>query len=222
MQHKEVLIATIFFSCVCLIGAHAQTVKDIDGNVYNTITIGTKVWMVENLKTTHFRNGDIIKTTIPATSDIRNESSPEYQWAYIGKESNADIYGRLYTWYAVTDSRGVCPVGWHVPTDAEWTILINSSGGEVVAYSKLKEAGESHWQKYDSGTNEIGFTALPGGLRNNTGSFVDIETRGYWWSSSENGMYLAWNRLISYDMNSIFRYLSLKRNGLSVRCTLNN
>ena len=86
-----------------------NTIKDIDGNVYITVTIGTQVWMVENLKTTKYRNGDLIGTTTPATKDITNETTPKYQWAYNGNESNVDIYGRLYTWYAVTDSRNICP-----------------------------------------------------------------------------------------------------------------
>ena len=95
------------------------SLQDIDGNVYdNTVTIGTQIWMTENLRTTRYSNGDSIGTT---TLDISGESTPKYQWAYDGNESNVATYGRLYTWYAVTDSRNVCPVGWHVPSDAEWT-----------------------------------------------------------------------------------------------------
>ena len=95
------------------------TVTDIDGNVYHTVTIGTQVWMVENLKTTKYRNGVAIGTTTPATLSILSESLPtKYQWAYGGNESNVAIYGRLYTWYTVTDSRNIAPTGWHVSTDA--------------------------------------------------------------------------------------------------------
>jgi len=101
----------------------SNTVKDIDGNVYHTVTIGTQVWMVENLKTTKYRNGDLIGTSTPATLDIRGESNPKYQWAYDGNESNVAVYGRLYAWYTLTDSRNVCPIGWHAPTDTEWTTL---------------------------------------------------------------------------------------------------
>src|SRR5688500_14669040 len=117
------------------------TVTDIEGNVYHTVTIGTQVWMAENLKTTKYRNGDLIGTTIPATLDISSESAPKYQWAYNGEESIVATYGRLYTWYAVTDSRNVCPTGWHVPSDAEWTTLTTYLGGESVAGDKLKENG---------------------------------------------------------------------------------
>src|SRR4029078_12512714 len=134
------------------------TVTDIDGNVYHTVTIGTQVWMVENLKTTKYRNGDLIGTTIPATLDISSESTPKYQWAYKGEESNVATYGRLYTWYAVADSRNVCPTGWHVPSDAEWTTLTTYLGGESVAGGKLKENGTVHWESPNTGaTNESGF-----------------------------------------------------------------
>jgi uncharacterized protein (TIGR02145 family) len=98
---------------------------DPDGNVYTSVTIGTQVWMVENLKTTKYRNGDLIGTTNPATLDISTEPTPKYQWAYEGNESNVVTYGRLYTWYAATDPRNVCPTGWHVPSDVEWTTLEN-------------------------------------------------------------------------------------------------
>jgi uncharacterized protein (TIGR02145 family) len=225
MEFIKIYIKALL-SALILIGSgltavYSQTIKDFDGNSYTTTTIGTQVWIVENLKTTHYRNGDLIVSTSPSTLDIGYITSPIYQWAYGAKESNVSAYGRLYTWYAVSDSRGVCPVGWHVPSDAEWTTLISFLGGELVAYGKLKESGQTHWTKYDTGTNEIGFTALPGGIRNMSGSFCDIESRAYWWSSTENGAYQAWNRMMSYDMNNIFRYLSLKRNGLSVRCIMN-
>ncbi|MBI5184900.1 MAG: fibrobacter succinogenes major paralogous domain-containing protein [Nitrospinae bacterium] len=90
-----------------------KTVTDVDGNVYNTVTIGTQTWMKENLKVTKYRDGTAIPTT---TADISAETSPAYQWAYNGDESNAAAYGRLYTWHAATDSRGLCPAGWHLPT----------------------------------------------------------------------------------------------------------
>ena len=200
---------------------YGQSVTDYEGNVYNTLIIGTQTWLDQNLKTTKYRNGDLIKTTSPATLDIRDENSPHYQWAYGGKESNAETYGRLYTWYAVTDSRGICPIGWHVPTDADWSTLITFLGGEIIAYSKLKETGETHWIKYDTGTNEKGFTALPGGLRNSKGSFDDNGISGSWWSSTEYGTSEAWYRLMNYNFSTIYRYLYLKRNGFSVRCVKN-
>ena len=221
MQYKKAILSAVLILGSGLSVIHAQTVSDIDGNVYKTLTIGTQTWMAENLKTTKYRNGDKIGTTSPATKDIRNEISPQYQWAYDGKENNADTYGRLYTWYTVTDSRGVCPIGWHVPTDAEWSTLTTFLGGEIVAYGKLKETGETHWIKYDTGSNETFFTALPGGLRNGSGTFVDIGSRGNWWSSAEYGTSDAWYRLMDYNFSSVYRYLLLKRNGISVRCIKN-
>lgn len=178
----------------------SATVTDIDGNVYNTVTIGTQVWMKENLKVTKYRNGDAIGTTIPATLDISGETSPKYQWAYYGNESNVADYGRLYTWYAATDSRGLCPTGWHLPTDAEWTTLTTFLGGEAVAGGKMKEAGTSHWNFNTGADNSSGWTGLPGGYRHGYGAFFDIGNYGDWWSASELNATYAWARyLLWYD-----------------------
>ncbi|MFA6581335.1 MAG: fibrobacter succinogenes major paralogous domain-containing protein, partial [Paludibacter sp.] len=103
----------------------SETVTDIDGNTYHTVKIGTQTWMVENLKTTKYRNGDIIGTTTPSTKDISSESNPKYQWAFNGDESYVAKYGRLYTWYTINDDRKIAPNGWHVATDAEWIKLEN-------------------------------------------------------------------------------------------------
>jgi len=221
MLYEKLKFGAVFVLSLGLTAISAQTVTDIDGNSYTTVTIGTQSWMGSNLKTTRYRNGDLIGTTSFPTKDIRGENSPKYQWAYDGKESNVATYGRLYTWYATTDSRGVCPVGWHVPADAEWSILTTFLGGEIVAYSKLKEAGEFHWIKYDTGTNETGFTALPGGIRNSRGPFDDIGSSCNWWSSTELSAYEAWYRQMNYNSSIVFRYPYLKRNGFSVRCIKN-
>ena len=219
MRHIKFIVFIMLFLGFGLSKLQGQmTVKDVDGNVYKTVKIGTQVWLSENLKTTKYRNGELIGTTSPSSMDIRSIDSPKYQWAFSGKESNSDTYGRLYTWYAATDNRGICPVGWHVPSDAEWSALITFLGGEVVAYSKLKEAGEAHWTKYDTGTNETGFTALPGGVRNSRGPFDDMGSSGFWWSSTEAGLSEAWYRLMNNTSGSLYRHLYLKRNGLSVRC----
>ena len=172
------------------------TVTDIEGNVYKTIQIEiptgnsksiettqaiTQIWMAENLKTTKYSNGDLIGTTTPATLNIYNEAMPKYQWAYEGNENYVDTYGRLYTWWAVTDNRNVCPTGWHVPTDDEWTKLVVFLGGKDDGYGiwnaaggKLKEAGTKHWSSPNTGAvNSLGFTALPGGYRYGEGSMFD-------------------------------------------------
>ncbi len=204
----------------------AGTVTDIDGNVYHTVTIGKQVWMVENLKTTRYRNGDIIGTTSPARLDISNSRTyptPKYQWAYAGNESNVASYGRLYTWYAATDSRGLCPTGWHLPSNAEWTTLTTFLGGESVAGGKLKEAGKSHWSVPNKGaTNSSGFTALPGGYRHYNATFNNIGANGYWWSSTENYESNAGTRNMHYNYSNVNRNNYPKTNGFSVRCLRDN
>jgi len=187
------------------------TVTDIDGNVYKTVKIGSQWWMAENLKVTKYRNGDVIGTTTPSTLDISSESTPKYQWAYNGNESNVVIYGRLYTWYAATDSRNVCPTGWHLPTDSEWsTISIVDEGG------KLKEIGTTHWTSPNTGaTDEYGFKALPGGGRGVTGAFTGMGVLGGWWNYAPINVGVI---KLSYDNNYTFTMYWDKSCGFSVRC----
>jgi uncharacterized protein (TIGR02145 family) len=200
-----------------------KVIKDIDGNVYTSVTIGTQVWMVENLKTTRYCNGDSIGTTNPATLDITNESTPKYQWAYNGNEANVAAYGRLYTWYAVTDSRNVCPTGWHLPEIFEWTTLTTYLGGDSVAGGKLKETGLTHWTTPNAGaTNETGFTALPSGYRFLDGSIINSGLIGFWWSSSE---YSATDANFSFMIcyfSTLHRHYDNKKYGFSVRCLKDN
>jgi uncharacterized protein (TIGR02145 family) len=209
---------------------YSGSVSDVEGNRNYTIRIGAQVWMAENLKTDRYSNGDLINTTNPAYLDITAEATPKYQWAYDGNEKYVATYGRLYTWYAVTDSRNVCPTGWHVPTDAEWTTLTNYLGGENVAGDKLKEKGTTHWQSpyvvYTGGTNETGFTALPGGSRYYYGSpptFIDIDNGDLryfctWWSSTEYSVTNASIRSMSYESSNLFSNNADKHGGFSVRC----
>ena len=199
----------------------SDAITDIDGNYYNIITIDSQTWLEENLKTTRYRNGDLIGTTTPATLDISAEVTPKYQWAYNGSESNVAAYGRLYTWYAVTDIRNVCPTGWNVPTDAEWDLLLTILGGDDVAGGKLKETGLTHWTTPNTGaTNETGFTALPGGARTDFEShtFLAIDTVGVWWNSTESDETLAPIRYMSWNNTGVYRHFRNKEEGLSVRC----
>ena len=217
-------ISAITFVIMFLsIGLYAQeTVTDIDGNVYKTVRIGDQVWMAENLKTTRYRNGDTISTTSPATLNIMSESAPKYQWAYAGNDSNVAVYGRLYTWYAVTDSRNIAPTGWHVPTEAEWRTLINFLGGDSKARGKLKEAGTTHWKSPNTdATNESGFTALPGGSHWDT-IFVAIGMYGHYWSADMQAPDWAWRLALSYkdmdvNVNTVLNSANPKI-GWSVRC----
>ena len=160
------------------------TVNDVDGNTYKTVKIGTQWWMAENLKTTKYRNGSAIETTFPDTLDISGINTPKYQWVYPDIDSIGDTYGRLYTWYTVTDSNAVCPSGWHVPSDEEWTVLTDYLNGASVAGGILKEMGTAHWHSPNKGvTNERDFAALPGGYRYYNGTFGLREYYGEWWSS---------------------------------------
>jgi uncharacterized protein (TIGR02145 family) len=185
-------------------------VKDVDGNWYKTVKIGDQWWMAENLKTTRYRNHDLIGTTNPATLDLTGQSTPKYQWACDGIESTVATYGRVYTWYAVTDNRNVCPSGWHVPTDAEWTILTDYLGGEVGAGGKLKEAGYDHWvfpgYGFPEATNESGFTALPSSRRGADGAFSSFGALCFYWSSTEStelGVYVRILLNVSNDVDRI-------------------
>jgi uncharacterized protein (TIGR02145 family) len=210
----------------------APAVTDVDGNVYKTVAIGSQVWMAENLRTTRYRNGDAVGTTNPATLDIVSESAPKYQWAYAGDENKAATYGRLYTWYAVTDDRDICPAGWHVPGDDEWSTLVEFLGGPNAAVGKLKETGTAHWSGPNSNaTNESGFAGLPGGNRLPNGGFVLIGEAGHYWTTSEvacgsgfdsaeqQGKQCAWRRLLlNLDTNPRHRGWAGKKIGWSVRC----
>ena len=200
---------------------------DIDGNIYNTVTIGTQVWMAENLKTTKYNDGTAIPNiTVDATWAAATTGA---YCDYSNTPANSTTYGRLYNWYAVDNNaatkvasnggKNVCPTGWHVPTDAEWTTLTTYLGGESVAGGKLKETGTTHWASPNTGaTNETGFTALPGGNRYYDGTYDDIGNYGYWWSSTEYSTTDAWYRYMYYNNTNVVRNNFDKQNGFSVRC----
>ncbi|MGD0756507.1 MAG: FISUMP domain-containing protein [Bacteroidales bacterium] len=190
---------------------------DGDNNNYPVVKIGNQVWMAENLKTTKFSNGDLIGTTTPATLDITGLIPANYQWAYDGDESNVAKYGRLYTWYAYTDSRNVCPIGWHIPTGDDWNILTTYLGGDDVAGGKLKETGTVDWTVPNGGTNETGFTALPGGFRLYSGDFHGVGDNG-WWPGTEPISFYAWAENLWYSDNKSRWGNGDKQDGFSVRC----
>jgi uncharacterized protein (TIGR02145 family) len=191
------------------------TVTDQEGNVYKTVKIGTQWWMAENLRSRKYRNGDTIQ------NGTTTDSLPAY-WNYRNNTSIGNTYGCLYNWYAVTESRNLAPVGWHVPTSAEWDTLIDYLGGYESAGSKLKENGTNteHWDcSASNADNESGFTALPGGLHlfgTDGGAFLNLNTQGYWWSSTEEEN-LAYIRIINC-LPKIYSTAYLKSYALSVRC----
>jgi len=192
------------------------TVNDIDGNIYKTIGIGSQTWMAENLKTTKYNDG----TSIPIVTDgtaWAALSTPGYCWYNNDEATYKAIYGALYNWYTVGTGK-LCPTGWHVPSDAEWTTLTTYLGGEYVAGGKLKETGTTHWTNTNEWvTNEMGFTALPGGNRINGGAFSSVGLIGDWWSDTETGAYV-WYRLMFYSGINVGRSSSGKQIGSSVRC----
>lgn len=213
------IILMLTNSCKKDDNSDGSTVKDIDGNVYDTVRIGTQVWMVENLKTTKYNDG----TSIPLVTDDtewENLGTPGYCWFNNDAATYKSAYGALYNWYSVNTGK-LCPTGWHVPTDAEWTILIDYLGGEGVAGGKMKEAGLTHWPTPNTGaTNSSGFTALPGGCR---GDDNFSETfRALFWSSSQCDATTAWYRSLYFNYESIDRgyydFGGYKHNGFSVRC----
>ena len=196
------------------------TISNIDGNVYHSVTIGTQIWMLENLKTTKYNNG----TSIPLVTDSAawsNLDTPGYCW-YNNDAANKNTYGALYNWYTVNTGI-LAPTGWHVPTDAEWTILTTYLGGESIAGGKLKETGSTHWRSPNAGaTNESGFTALPGGHRDINGAFNVIGDDGYWWSVTEYSTTgKVWYRNMDYNYAGVVPVSNNKKNGHSVRCVKN-
>lgn len=163
------------------------TVTDIDGNIYNTITLGTQVWMVENLKTTRYRDGSLI----PNVTDHTAWSTPTSgaYCDYNNDPANGDVYGRLYNLYAIKDSRNLTPTGWHIPNAGEWNTLMNYLGGGGIAGGRMKETGFSHWDSPNTGAdNSSLFTALGSGFRQlgSSASFFSLKRRAVWWSSSSN------------------------------------
>lgn len=191
--------------------------EDVDGNIYETVTIGDQVWMAENLKTTRFSDG----TAIPLVSlDSKWESltTPGYCWYDNDKIANGETYGALYNWYAV-DTEKLCPSGWHVPSDEEWTTLTTYLGGDSIAAADLKESGTMHWETPNTGANNVtNFTALPGGYRDTVGVYFGIENYGFWWTASSISGVSAHNRSMSYASQAVISPHAFKRFGFAIRC----
>ena len=201
-----------------------------DGNEYNWVQIGDQVWMAENLA---------YLPSVNMVADGSEDAAGSYYYVYgydgtnvadAKATDNYATYGVLYNWTAAMDGeassttnpsgiQGVCPAGWHLPSEAEWTELIDYLGGTSVAGGKLKETGTTHWNTPNTGaTNETGFTALPGGYRTNYGSFANIGSYGYWWSATEVSASYAWSRRMHNNYSNGYRDNYNKVVGFSVRC----
>ncbi len=223
-------IQSILFLDLLLImvftGCQSNSVKDIDGNRYKTVKIGTQTWLSGNLKTTRYNDG----TGIPEVKkygDWETLSTPAYCW-YNNDSAHKEDYGALYNWFAVNTDK-ICPKGWHVPTDKEWKELRATLGDNGNAGSALKESGTAHWRGPNTGaTNASGFSALPGGYRDLNGPFNLLRADGYWWSSTESTWWsspgktpsISFYRNLRYDDRDIYRNAGDKKFGFCVRCVL--
>jgi uncharacterized protein (TIGR02145 family) len=212
MKHTLAFIIVLYVAGCSSTTSNTQTVTDINGNVYPTVQIGEQTWMAENLRTTQYADGTPIANIIDDDQWARLDFGA---WAYYDHNpANDAIYGKLYNWYAVANSAGLCPTGWHVPTDEEWTVLSEFLGED--AGHKMKST--TGWDNNGNGSNASGFTGLPGGLRDDDGTFYDVGRVDGFWSSSEYSSDVAWFRALGSDHRGLGRGSNDKRLGFSVRC----
>lgn len=210
------------------------TVKDIDANSYKTIQIGNQTWMAENLKTSRYRNG----VSIPNITDNAEwaNTTNGASCSYDNNVANDCPYGKLYNWYATTNTNGLCPTGWHVPSDGDWNILVGTldlsfnptgiNSQSQIAGSKMKSAGNKYWSSPNiDATNSSGFSGLPGGRRHpnpgnvNAPIFEDIGTESCWWSTTNDQTgYYAWCRFLNQYTGDVNRFNYIPTYGFSVRC----
>ena len=194
----------------------STTISDIEGNTYNTINIGNQIWMTSNLSTSRFRNGVYIPYILNSTQWATTKSPA---LSFYNHDNNFESnYGKQYNWYAVADPQGLCPVGWHIPTNSDWTILSDNLGGLNLAGGRMKNAGTTFWIFPSNGTNSSGFNGLPGGFRNVDGTFGILLHNAYWWSATDENEQKAFSRSIVYTDNVLSVNSSLKNQGFSVRC----
>jgi uncharacterized protein (TIGR02145 family) len=209
---------------------------DQEGQVYKTIIIGSQEWMAENLNTSSYRNGDPISGPLNNTEWANTAATSQGAWAYFNNDAQyACPYGRLYNWFACVDSRGLCPVGWHVPTITEWTTLLNyldpaanggntfpnNAGGQIKSTGTLS-SGNGYWEApNENGFNSSGFSGLPAGQRYGIGGYNFIGFGAFWWSSTNTDDLFASHVYLSYFNGTGFTGSEGMRFGLSVRCIKN-
>ena len=191
---------------------------DGDNNNYPVLEIGAQVWMAENLKTTKYKDGSTVIPLKIDNTEWSNLITPGYCWYNNNEATYKTTYGALYNWYTVSTGN-LCPTGWHVPKDPEWTTLTDYLGGISIAGGKLKETGITHWNDPNAdATNETGYTALPGGYRGSSGTFSYIASGAIFWSATENDVTTSWGRDMGYGNSYVNRNFFNKNLGLSVRC----
>ena len=225
-------LSFILFFQSCKKEVETITVSDVEGNVYKTVLIGDQYWMSENLRTTKYNNGNVIPN-IKDNTEWNGLSTGARCYYNNDSTTYAKLYGALYNWFAVVDSRKLCPTGWHVPTDAEWKKMemhlgMSQSEADELEWrgtnegGKLKETGTTHWESPNTGANNSsGFTGLPGGYRNWFGPFEEEGFWGIWWTSTEYDATYAWKRNLSSEYSTIYNYYNPKTAGFSVRCVKN-
>jgi len=228
--YNPLAILGIFFVLAsnCTKDNDNNTITDIDGNIYTSVTIGTQVWMVENLNVTRYRNGDSLPNIV--NDSLWGSLTSGAYCDYNNTPGNSTIYGKLYNWFAVHDSRNIAPKGWHIPSLEEWDSLIKYLGGDTIAGGKLKDT--ILWASPNTGaSNSRGFKALPGGMRTAYRlslhnyykvNFINIDSCGYWWTANmtnwDDGSQTSWGKSIVY--NDIFIHTTGRERGIgfSVRC----
>jgi len=229
--YSIVIFGLLIINTSCKKDNQEDAIKDIDGNIYTAITIGSQVWMVENLKTTHYNDGTVIPN-ITDDDTWKNQSEDAY-CNYDNLESNVPSNGRLYNWHAVHTGK-LAPKGWHIATKAEWITLFDylenngyafEGNGDDIAKSLASDSG---WQEntsipgsigYDQmGNNESGFTAVPSGFRFSDGTFQSKRYAAEFWSSTEHDLTYAIGFQLAYSMSIINEQVHLKTCGCAVRC----
>jgi len=211
-----ILFLTSFFLTNYLMGQNVLNVKikDVDGNAYQQIVIGNQIWLDRNLQVTHFNNGALIPF-VAENKEWSNLTTPGYCF-YQNKKENTTSFGVLYNWYVI-DKGNVCPVGWHVPSDDEWTVLSFFLGGDLVAGSQIKS--NTGWNLNGNGSDTSKFQALPSGVRFiGSSNFSNEGTCAVWWSATEGDDTDAWFRKTNYYHPSLLRYSTNKAHGFSIRC----
>jgi uncharacterized protein (TIGR02145 family) len=184
---------------------------------FASVTIGSQVWMADNLNVDRFRNGDIIPEARTAEEWRRANDNKQPAWCYYDNNpANGAMYGKLYNWYAVNDPRGLAPAGWHIPMDAEWSRLFDRLGGMSQAGPRLKST--MGWKNGGNGDNSSGFAGLPSGFRGLSARFNDIGAAGFWWISTGNAHGLAWDRYQFRSDDYLNTDGNFKGVGCSVRC----
>ncbi|MCE1198639.1 MAG: hypothetical protein LWW85_06685, partial [Marinilabiliales bacterium] len=194
------------------------SVTDIDGNEYLTVSIGSQIWMAENLRVTRFNDGVQIPL-VTNSSTWTSSATPSYCWYNNDEINYRKPYGALYNWYTVNTGK-LCPTGWHVPSDSQWAVLTNYLGDINLVGGKLKEEGTVHWGIPNTGaSNELKYSAVAGGYRSNSsGSFFSLTVSGCWWSSTESNLFAAYVRAIFYNSSAVTILSAEKLYGESVRC----